>query len=66
MDDNRLPRRLVESKPEGKRSAGTTKARYLNVATANLRTLGVTSWETLAAHRTRSRTTRDCNAGKVN
>ena len=51
MDENRVPKKLLKTKPEGKRSAGRPKARWIDAATANLKTLGVRSLETLAADR---------------
>ena len=51
MDENRVPKKLLVTKPEGKRSAGRPKARWMDAALANLRTLGVSSLETLAADR---------------
>lgn len=51
MEDNRIPKKVLKTKPEGKRSAGRPKARWCDAAFANLRTVGVTSWETLAADR---------------
>ena len=51
MDENRVPKKLLKTKPEGKRSAGRPKARWMDAATANLKTLGVRSLETLAADR---------------
>jgi hypothetical protein len=51
MDDKRVPKKLLKTKPEGKRSAGRPKSRWSDAAFANLRTVGVTSWEELAADR---------------
>ena len=51
MDENRVPKKLLKTKPEGKRSAGRPKSRWCDAAFANLRTIGVTSWETLAENR---------------
>lgn len=51
MGDNRIPKKLLKTKPEGKRSAGRPKSRWSDAAFANLRTVGVTSWEELAADR---------------
>lgn len=51
MDDNRVPKKLLKTKPEGKRSAGRPKSRWFDAAFANLKTVGVTSWEALAADR---------------
>ena len=51
MEENRVPKKVLKTKPEGKRSAGRPKARWSDAAFANLRTVGVTSWETLAADR---------------
>jgi len=51
MDENRVPKKLLMTKPEGERSAGRPKARWMDAAIANLRTLGVSSLETLAADR---------------
>ena len=51
MDENRIPKKLLKTKPEGKRSAGMPKVRWMDAASANLRTLGVSSLETLAADR---------------
>ncbi len=56
MDDNRVPKKLLRTKPEGKRSAGRPKSRWCDAAFANLRTVGVTSWEELAADRSSWRT----------
>ena len=56
MDNNRVPRKLLKTKPEGKRSAGRPKSRWCDAAFANLRTAGVTSWEELAADRSGWRT----------
>ena len=67
MDDSRIPKKLLKTKPEGKRSAGRPKARWMDAASANLRTLGVSSLETLAADRSgwRNMLEKDCRAGKV-
>ena len=51
MGENRVPKKLLETKPEGKRSAGRPKSRWCDAAFANLKTVGVTSWKTLAADR---------------
>ena len=51
MDEHRIPKKILKTKPEGKRSAGRPKSRWSDAAFANLRTMGVTSWETLAADR---------------
>src|ERR1700761_18912 len=51
MDENRIPKKLLKTKPEGKTSAGRPKGRWMDAASANLRTLGVSSLETLAADR---------------
>lgn len=51
MDDHRIPKKILKSKPEGKRSAGRPKSRWSDAAFANLRTMGVTSWEALAENR---------------
>ena len=51
MDDDRIPKKILKSKPEGKRSAGRPKSRWCDAAFANLKSVGVTSWETLAADR---------------
>jgi Reverse transcriptase (RNA-dependent DNA polymerase) len=51
MDDKRIPKKILKAKPEGKRGAGRPKSRWYDAALANLRTVGVTSWETLAADR---------------
>lgn len=51
MDENRVPRRELETKPEGKLIAGRSRSRWLDAATATLGSLGVTSWETLAVDR---------------
>lgn len=51
MGESRVPKKLLKTKPEGKRSAGRPKARWIDAAFADLRTIGVTSWETLAENR---------------
>ena len=51
MDENRTPKKLLWTKPEGKRQAGRPKARWMDAATADLKTLGVRSLEALAADR---------------
>ena len=51
MNENRIPKKLMNTKTEGKRSAGRPKARWYDAALANLRTIKVTSWQTLAADR---------------
>ena len=51
MDENRIPKKLLWTKPEGKRNAGRPKARWMDSAIANLKSLGVRSLETLAADR---------------
>ena len=51
MEDGRVPKKILKTKPEGKRNAGRPKSRWYDAALANLRTVGVTSWETLAADR---------------
>ncbi len=40
MDDNRVPKKLLKTKPEGKKSAGRPKSRWCDAAFANLRTVG--------------------------
>jgi hypothetical protein len=44
MDDNRIPKKILKTKPEGRRSAGRPKSRWCDAAFANLRTVGATSW----------------------
>lgn len=39
------PKRLLWTKPEGRRTAGIPKVRWMDAATANLKTLGVRSFE---------------------
>ena len=51
MNENRIPKKILKTKPEGKRSAGRPKARWYDAVLANLKTIGVTRWETLAADR---------------
>ena len=51
MDENCVPRKILKAQPEGKRSAGRPKARWCDATFANLRTMEVTSWDTLAADR---------------
>src|SRR5262249_27526650 len=67
MDDNRVPKKLLKTKPEGKRSAGRPKSRWYDATFANLRTVGVSSWETLAADRSGWRSmlekAKGCSAG---
>src|ERR1700744_4218215 len=43
MDESRIPKKLLKTKPEGKRSAGRSKDRWMDAASANLRTLGLSS-----------------------
>ena len=38
MDENRIPKKLLKMKAEGKRSAGRPKGRWMDAASANLRT----------------------------
>ena len=49
MDDQRVPKKVMRTRPDGRRKAGRPKARWMDAATANLRTLGVNNLETLAA-----------------
>lgn len=51
MDDHRVPKKILKTKPEGKRSAGRPKSRWCDAAFVDLNTVGVSRWETLAADR---------------
>ncbi len=52
LDESYIPKKILKNKPEGKRSAGRPKIRWFDADLANLRTVCVTSWETLAKNRT--------------
>ena len=41
LKDNRVPKKLMKTRPEGKRSAGRPKSRWIDAAFSNLRTVGV-------------------------
>lgn len=51
MEGNRIPKKILKTKPEGRRSAGRPKARWCDAVLSNLQTIGVTRWESLAADR---------------
>ena len=40
MDEQRVPKKIMRTKPDGRRKSGRPKARWVNAATANIRTLG--------------------------
>lgn len=44
MDDSRIPKKILNSKPEGKRNVGRQKLRWLDGVEEDLRTLGVRRW----------------------
>jgi hypothetical protein len=49
--NNDMPRRIMESKPEGRRSVGRPKLRRLDGVLEDLRKLGVKSWWLVARDR---------------
>ena len=48
-EDNRIPKKILKTNQTGQRSAGRPKNRWRVATFANLKTVGVTSWEKLAA-----------------
>jgi len=51
MSSNDMPRRIMESKPEGRRSVGRPKLRWMDGVLEDLRKLGVKSWWMVAKDR---------------
>ena len=67
MDNNEIPKRVMEYKPEGRRSVGRPKLRWLDGVIEDLRKLG--GWWTVARNRVhgekslrRPRPERGCSA----
>jgi hypothetical protein len=44
MSSNDMPRRIMESKPEARRSVGRPKLRQMDAVLEDMRKLGVQSW----------------------
>ena len=44
MDDQRVPKKILHAKPEGKRSVGRPRLRWPDDVEADLRTIGVRNW----------------------
>jgi len=56
MDPNRAPATLFRNDPDGRRGVGRPKARWIDGVQADLRTLNITNWWTVAQDRTHWRT----------
>lgn len=55
MDGDRIPSKMLDSKPGGSRSVGRPRGRWKDEVEADLRALGVSGWRTLAVNRSRWR-----------
>ncbi|XP_047989823.1 uncharacterized protein LOC125229088 [Leguminivora glycinivorella] len=51
MDEARVPKRLLDGRPEGSRGRGKPKLRWLDGVYQDIRTLGVKSWRRKATNR---------------
>lgn len=56
MKEQRIPKKILHAKPEGRRSAGRPRLRWLDDVEADLRKLGVRNWKQLAMSRSEWRT----------
>ena len=51
MEEERVPKKLLNGFPEGRRSAGRPKARWLDAVNCDIKILNIRDWKTLAADR---------------
>jgi hypothetical protein len=51
MEDNRVPKRVLNSSPEGRRSRGRPKLRWLDDVEGDMRAVNIVNWRSLTADR---------------
>ena len=51
MDEDRIPRKLLNTHPDGKRRAGRPRGRWKDAVELDLRNIGVNDWRSLAGNR---------------
>ena len=52
MDGGRMPRRIVELKPMGRRIRGRPRKRWIEDVEENIQTMGIRGWRNLSKERT--------------
>ena len=51
MEDERVPKKLLNGNPEGRGRAGRPRARWLDAVNSDIKILKIRDWKTLAADR---------------